>query len=273
MSSPPQKPLMPIMALDASSRWAVFALIFALLLLGWGYMVYMAWAMQNMATVEMWMPPIADTRPWQGYDFLMLSIMWVLMMAAMMLPSTLPMVLVFTQIVKRRTPQAFMLSVFVFICGYLFAWSIYSLLAVVLQWQLHVRDLLTPMMDSRSYLWSGLVLLCAGVYQFTPLKESCLRQCQSPLGFLLTQWREHYRGALIMGAKHGFYCVGCCWALMTILFAVGVMNMFWIVALSLLAVLEKSFLSPQWGSKVVGVLITSWACWWLWLAWHEASFG
>ena len=256
---------MPITMLDNRSRWTVIGIVVALLAVGWVYMIYMAWAMQNMATVEMWMPPVAQMRSWHAYDFLMLSVMWVLMMVAMMLPSTLPTVLLFTQVIKRKNAQYIFLPVLIFVCGYLVAWTVYSLIAVVLQWQLHVRGLLNPMMDSRSYLWSACVLIVAGLYQFTPLKESCLRQCQSPLSFLMTYWKDGYGGGLMMGIKHGFYCVGCCWALMSILFAVGVMNMFWIVILSLFAILEKSLLSPTIGSKVVGVVVTLWGCWWLWL--------
>lgn len=263
----PQNPVsqMPILALDNRSRWTVIALVVALLSVGWIYMLYMAWGMQNMATVEMWMPPLASMRPWQGYDFLMLGVMWVLMMAAMMLPSTLPMVLLFAQVQKRKRTDVFM-PVLVFVSGYLVAWTVYSLVAVLLQWRLHVEDIFNPMMESRSYLWSGVVLLIAGLYQFTSLKEACLRQCRSPLSFLMAHWREGMKGSLSMGTAHGFYCVGCCWALMAILFAVGVMNMVWIVLLALFALFEKTLLPPKLGSYIAGTLITAWAIAWLVLA-------
>ncbi len=253
---------MPLVALDFRSRWIVFSLLFALAGIGWFYLVYMAWAMQNMELVEMWMPPVAGTRVWQATDFLMLFLMWALMMAAMMLPSTLPMVTLFA-VVQRKMKQTIAIPVAIFISAYLVAWTMYSIIVTVLQWQLHERGLLDPMMDSRSYLWSGIVLSVAGLYQWTPFKEACLNQCRSPLSFLIASWRDGYWGTFYMGVRHGFYCVGCCWALMGVLFAVGVMNMLWIIILSIFTLLEKILLPPLVGRITVGLILLVWGIWWL----------
>ena len=259
---PPVSTTIPLSALDSRSCWIIGILLSALAGVGWIYLVYMAWAMQNMDLVEMWMPPYAGIRSWQAGDFFMLFSMWVLMMAAMMLPSTLPMVKLFATVQKKQAERT-ALAVTVFILAYLTAWAVYSLAATMLQWRLHESSLLNQMMDSRNYLWSGMVLIVAGLYQWTPLKEVCLRQCRSPLGFLMANWRSGYRGTFRMGLQHGFYCVGCCWALMSILFAVGVMNMLWIVVLATFALLEKTLLPPTAGRVITGLMLLLWGGVWL----------
>jgi predicted metal-binding membrane protein len=119
------------------------------------------------------------------------------------------------------------------------------------------------MMDSRSYLLSGLVLIVAGIYQWTPAKDACLTTCRSPLGFLMTQWREGNMGALIMGIRHGVYCVGCCWALMLVLFGVGVMNMLWVLLITAFVVVEKILPAPGPVRFVSGLGLVCWGGYWL----------
>ena len=254
----------PFAELDNRSRWSVIALITAIAGAGWLYLIYMEWAMANMHLVDMWMPPQAGARAWSAYDLLMLLLMWVLMMAAMMLPSSLPMALIYASIRKgrlqKKQPTA---PVVLLIAGYVGAWSVYSLAVSVLQWWLHESALLNPMMDSRSYLLSGLILIGAGLYQWTPAKQACLNNCRSPLGFFMTSWRDGYYGTFRMGLHHGLYCTGCCWALMAILFAVGVMNMLWIVVLALFVLLEKTLLPPVAGRIVTGIALIVWGGWWL----------
>ncbi|MGI9228081.1 MAG: DUF2182 domain-containing protein, partial [Gammaproteobacteria bacterium] len=204
------------------------------------YMFYMAWAMENMHLVNMWMPPRGGTRPWTGFDFFMLFLMWFTMMIAMMTPTVVPMVMMFTTVNKsKKQKQQPYAPTSLFLLGYLLAWGLFSFVVSLIQWPLHEFGLLNPMMDSRSYLLSGSILILAGIYQFTPLKDVCLNQCKSPLGFIMTAWKEGYIGALKMGFHHGMFCVGCCWALMLILFAVGVMNMLWVILITIFVLLEK----------------------------------
>ncbi|MBX2880092.1 MAG: DUF2182 domain-containing protein [Granulosicoccus sp.] len=250
-------------------EYAIVAAGLALITLaGWAYMGYMAWAMANMDKVEMWMPPMGAT-PWSTMDLFMLFLMWAIMMVAMMTPSTLPMVNMFATINKNRRKQAQLYTpTFVFIFGYLIAWALFSVLAAVAQWWMHTASLLNPMMNSRSDLVSGIVLIVAGIYQWTPAKDACLEYCRTPVDFLMTEWRDGSGGALYMGIKHGIYCVGCCWALMLVLFAVGVMNMLWVALIAAFVVLEKIFPYP-WGLRLVsGIALVVWGAYLL-----AKSFG
>lgn len=232
-------------------------------LAGWGYMFYMAWAMGNMDRFKMWMPPSVSTI-WSTGDFAMLFVMWSTMMAAMMTPSSLPMVTMFAALNRnRRQRQQTYTPTFIFVIGYLLAWAGFSVLATIAQWPLHTAGLLNPMMNSGSYLLSGLVLVVAGLYQWTPFKDACLKSCRSPLGFLMTEWREGAKGALIMGVRHGVYCVGCCWALMLVLFGVGVMNMLWVALITAFVLAEKVLPAPGPVRFVSGLGLVCWGVYWL----------
>ena len=232
-------------------------------LAAWGYMFYMAWAMANMDKVDMWMPPAAAS-PWTTEDFMMLFAMWATMMVAMMTPSTLPMVSVFATLNRNRRAQGQLHTpTLVFVTGYLLSWTGFSLLATLAQWPLHTSGLLNPMMDSRSYLLSGGVLILAGLYQWTPFKDACLHTCRSPLGFLMTEWRDGTGGALVMGVRHGIYCVGCCWALMLVLFAVGVMNMLWVLMITGFVLIEKLLPAPRLMRLASGFALLCWGAYWL----------
>ncbi|MCG6964991.1 MAG: DUF2182 domain-containing protein [Chromatiaceae bacterium] len=232
-------------------------------LAGWAYMFYMAWAMAHMDQVEMWMPPVASA-PWAAWDYFMLFLMWATMMVAMMTPSTLPMVTMFATLNRnRRHRQQSYTPTFIFVAGYLIVWTGFSVLATIAQWPLHASGLLNPMMDSRSYLLSGLVLIVAGVYQWTPAKDACLTTCRSPLGFLMTEWREGSAGALVMGIRHGIYCVGCCWALMLVLFGVGVMNMLWVLLITAFVLVEKITPAPGPIRIISGLGLAGWGAYWV----------
>ncbi len=227
-------------------------------LISWGYMLYMAWAMAHMDQVNMWMPPMAS-KPWMAWDFFMLFVMWSVMMVAMMTPSTLPMVTMFATLnTNRRNRVQSYTPTFIFVLGYLLAWSGFSVLASIAQWLLHSAGLLTSMMNSRSDLVSGIILIVAGVYQWTPAKDACLRLCRTPLDFLMTEWRDGSKGALVMGVKHGIFCVGCCWALMLILFAVGVMNMLWVALIAAVVLIEKIMPYPGLMRAITGLALVSW---------------
>ena len=123
--------------------------------------------------------------------------------------------------------------------GYVTVWVGFSACAALAQWGLHQRALLSPAMAASSPYLAGAILIAAGAYQLTPWKGACLTHCRSPLGFLMTNWRDGRLGALQMGVRHGAYCLGCCWALMCVLFVVGVMSLLWVAALTGFVLLEK----------------------------------
>jgi predicted metal-binding membrane protein len=206
--------------------------------LAWVYIGYLAWEMGHMdMSMDMAMPHM---QTWGGTDLVLLFVMWVVMMVAMMVPSAAPMILMYTTINRRRREQQQpYVPTAVFLGGYLLVWAGFSILATLAQWGLHSAALLSPMMVSTSPVLGSLVLLAAGIFQWTPLKYTCLAHCRSPLGFLMTDWREGHRGALIMGLRHGMYCVGCCWFLMALLFVAGVMNLLWVAAIAAFVLVEK----------------------------------
>lgn len=146
-----------------------------------------------------------------------------------------------------------------FVAGFLAIWLAWSWLAAGLQWTLQAFFALSPQLMVTRLALAAAFLAVAGVYQFTPLKRACLGRCQSPLGFLLTQWRESAWGAAQMGVRYGISCVGCCWALMAVLFVVGVMNLLWVALLAIFVLLEKTVLRGPWPGRVTGALLIGWA--------------
>ena len=186
-------------------------------------------------------------------SILVLFVMWWVMMVAMMLPSAAPTILLTAALNRRSTSDhpPFGAAAF-FALGYLLAWLFFSLVAAVAQWLLESNGLLSSMMNSKSnYLTAGL-LLAAGVWQFSPIKQVCLRHCRSPVEFITRQRRPGNRGALVMGLHHGTYCLGCCWFLMALLFVGGVMNLYWIAGLALFVLVQKLFAKGVWFGRVVG---------------------
>ncbi len=141
---------------------------------------------------------------------------------------------------------------------YVVVWAGFSVAAVALQYGLEGAALLSPMMEATSIVLAGAILIMAGVYQWTPWKQACLRHCRSPLEFVMTQWREGRRGAFVMGLRHGAYCVGCCWMLMLLLFVGGVMNLAWIAGLAAYVLLEKLAPAGPWVGRVAGLLLIGW---------------
>lgn len=167
-------------------------------------------------------------------------VMWVVMMAGMMLPSAAPTVLLYGAMVRKHAERGTALpAVWVFVSGYLLVWAGFSLAAALLQAALEHAALLTPTMASASKWLNGMLLVAAGVYQLTPLKDLCLSKCRNPVQFFMTHWRPGTAGALRMGITQGAYCVGCCWMLMLLLFAVGVMNLAWVALIAAFVLLEK----------------------------------
>ena len=228
-------------------------------LLGWAYLFYQGWAMRHMDLVAMAMP---STGAWGPMDLLLVFAMWAVMMVAMMVPSATPMLLAFAAITRSRRAQGRgFVPLWVFLAGYLVLWTAFSLAATLAQWGLHSLALISPMMVGTSPLLGSLLLIAAGVYQWTPLKQACLRHCRSPLQFLLICWQDGTAGAFLMGLRHGAYCLGCCWLLMAVLFAVGVMNLAWIAALSVFVLVEKIIPRGFWVAKAAGLVLMGWGGW------------
>ena len=199
---------------------------------------------------------------WGALDFFLTFFMWTVMMASMMVPSAGPTVLIFAAINRRRRQQQNpYVSTGVFLLGYLVAWIWYSALATLLQWGLISAALLSSKMASTSSIFGGTLLLVAGIFQFTPLKHACLSRCRSPLGFILTEWREGTRGAFIMGLVNGNYCVICCWALMSLMFVAGVMNLFWMGIIAVFVLAEKVAPKGEWIARISGTLLIVWGLW------------
>lgn len=235
-----------------------------LALLAWGYMAFEARAMYHTgvcccAGMKMSGP---DTTPWSAATLAPLFLMWAEMMVAMMIPSAAPMILTFALVQrKRREQERPFVSTGIFLLGYLVVWTGFSAVAALAQWVLHARALLSPLMVSTSPRLGGALLLAAGIFQWTPLKNACLTHCRSPLGFLLTDWREGGWGAFGMGLKHGAFCTGCCWFLMALLFVAGVMNLWWIAVIAGLVLLEKVMPRGLLIGKVAGALLAAWGVW------------
>ena len=186
---------------------------------------------------------------WSPANIGAVSLMWVVMMAVMMLPTSMPMILTFNDLNRLNGARARTLP---FVAAYVGVWSAFGLFGVGLQWGLQVFDLTSHMIASTSAWFTSALLLIAGLFQFSRIKTACLRRCRTPMGFLLTEWRQGSAGAWVMGLRHGGYCLGCCWALMILLFVGGAMNLLWIAALMGIVIIEK--LLP-WGSEVIARLL------------------
>jgi predicted metal-binding membrane protein len=197
--------------------------------------------------------------PWTFGFALLIFVMWWLMMVATMLPSAAPMILLFAALTRKQdSARAPFTGTGLFGFGYLVVWAGFSAIAVVLQWQLGRLAMLSPMMVTTSVTFGAVLLIAAGVWQFTPLKHACLRHCRAPAEFLTLHWRAGQSGALQMGMRHGVYCLGCCWMLMLLLFYGGIMNIIWIAGLATFILVEK--LAPRgiWVSNVIGVALIGW---------------
>lgn len=189
-------------------------------------------------------------------------VMWATMMVAMMLPSALPALLVFHAAQKRSLqPSVLLWRSAIFACGYLVVWTGWSLVAALAQGLIQSRALLAMDLAAATPLLGAPILLVAGLYQFTPWKRSCLEHCRSPQDFLVLNWRNGGWGALVLGTRHGLFCAGCCWALMLVLFVVGIMNVAWVALLAGVVLVEKAVARGPWPSRVVGGLLVAWAGW------------
>jgi predicted metal-binding membrane protein len=238
-------------------RILVLGGIALVLIITWAYLVHLSDQMSASADHDDAMAAMgmAMDHAWGSADALAMFAMWVVMMVAMMAGAAAPVLLLFAAALRSRGAPGVPFTVLLFGFGYLTVWVVFSAAATAVQWLLHDAALLSPSMAASSSRIGGAILVAAGAYQVTPWKGACLAHCRSPLGFLMTHWRDGRAGALSMGVQHGAYCLGCCWALMGILFAVGVMNLAWVAVLTILIFLEKLGEAGMRTAQVAGVLL------------------
>jgi len=235
----------------------VFFCLVVVILISWAYMLDMGWQMSGTET-ELTLACLMD---WDPTDIAHMFVMWTIMMVAMMFPAATPMILMFTTVNKRQgETQGPLVPTGLFVLGYFLVWTGYSALAAMAQWGLHVAIVLTHDLVITSPLLGGVLLVAAGVFQWTRFRDACMSKCRSPLGFLMAEWREGRSGALIMGLKHGLNCVGCCWLLMLLSFVLGIMNMVWMAALTAFMLLEK-VTDNKWLSRMAGLTLVAWGLW------------
>ncbi len=240
-----------------TDRAVAIALVAAVALLAWAYTVHQARLMDAMEA-EMWRTmnmSMNDMKPsWTPLDALLVFAMWAAMMAAMMVPGTAPMIAAFAAINRRRRARgAPHVPTAIFLAGYLLVWAAFSILATAAQWALQAAGLLTTMGEAASHALAAALFLAAGLYQFSALKQRCLALCRSPDGFILSEWRDGAPGAAVMGVRHGLFCLGCCAALMTLLFAVAVMDLRWVAALTALVTAEKMLPGARFWRIAIGI--------------------
>ena len=255
-------------------RAIVIAALAVITTLAWADVVWLAddMAMGGMDMTGFRMIPAGQglmmpaSAPWQPIEFAYVFAMWAVMMIGMMTPSVAPMILIYARVGRQAVVSGhpFAASGW-FASGYLIAWSGFSLAASSAQWVLERAALLTPMMESANAVLGAIVLIAAGIYQWSPIKEACLSYCQAPLTFIMRHggFRPDASAALTLGLRHGLYCIGCCWALMLLLFVGGVMNVLWITALAGLVLLEKASPFGKLISRIAGGVFVAGGIWFL----------
>ena len=235
-------------------------------------LIALAWAYT--AHVGLRAPPVShamatpSVMPWTAADFGYMLVMWAVMMVAMMLPSATPMIFLYARVrEKRRGADRPYAPTAAFVGGYLLTWTGFSLLATMANWELHTGGVLSSMMGRVAPATGGALLIVAGLFQWTPLKHACLKHCRSPIGFFVQNWRDGLVGATMMGLHHGAYCLGCCWLLMVLLFALGVMNLPWVAVLTTVVLAEKVLPRGEVLSRVLGALLVLWGVWLVVISW------
>jgi predicted metal-binding membrane protein len=245
-----------------------------LVVLAWAYVLWLVadMAMGGMDMTGFRMVPagigmmIPASAPWTAVEFAFVFVMWAVMMVGMMAPSAAPMILIYARVGRQAKASGKPLAATGwFAAGYFLAWIGFSLVAALVQWGVERAALLNSQMASASNVLGAIVLIAAGVYQWTPLKDACLIQCQAPLQFLIRHggFRGDLQGCVSLVFRHGLYCVGCCWVLMALLFVGGVMNVLWIALLALLVLFEKLTPFGRWVARAVGVACVVSGAWML----------
>lgn len=224
--------------------------------LAWLYLWFAAASMGSMPMASGSMGSAMVATAWSANALLMTFLMWSIMMVGMMLPSAAPAILLYGSLVRKNRERGSVLApVWVFTAGYLAAWTAFSLVATLVQAALAEAALLSPMMVSTRGWLSGGLLIAAGIYQWLPVKDACLKKCREPLQFLMMRWRSGASGAFAMGMEHGAFCVGCCWVLMLLLFAAGVMNLLWVALIAGFVLLEKLLPGGRFTSRLAGLAL------------------
>jgi predicted metal-binding membrane protein len=234
-------------------RAIVLAALVAVALLAWASLA----ALPVRAGMEgMAMEP--ELGPWAPADAVLMFAMWAAMMTGMMTPSVAPMILLYARVARHAAQRARPFApTGWFASGYLLAWCVFAAIATALQWLLERAATMSPAMALADRPLAGALLVAAGLYQWTPLKEACLGHCRSPLQFVQAHggFRPQRAASLLLGLRHGLYCIGCCWALMLLLFVGGVMNLLWIATLAAVVLAEKLLPAGRLVARVTGVAL------------------
>ncbi len=240
---------------SAEQRWHTIVTSVCAIVAGaaWLYLLIGPMPGMSMSVVTSGTPmQMAASTEWGATEALLLVVMWSVMMLAMMLPSATGIFSLLSRVGGEKNRGSTTLW---FAAGYFSVWSAFSVIASGLQLVLHNVSETSTTIPSGNALVGGAVLIVAGLYQFHPLKQSCLARCRSPLDFLMTSWRDGHAGAVRMGLSYGLVCTGCCWALMLVLFVLGIMNLLVVAALSAVIVLEKMSQSGRQLSRVTGAAL------------------
>ncbi len=257
-------------ALLKQERWIVAVGLLAIIALAWWWLLQGAGTGMNVMNMTTWQfPPPARpsvVQSWSPQYTVVMLLMWWIMMIAMMTPSAAPMILLYSRAHRyecdRGKIEASVAPAFSFLGGYLAIWLAFSALATGLQWALEKAGLIHAMlMWSLEPIFAAILLLAAGLYQLSSLKEVCLHHCRSPARFLAENYQPGAAGAFRMGTKHGLFCLGCCWFLMALLFAGGVMNLVWIAGLTILVLIEKVAPLGHTIARLSGLLMIAWGAW------------
>jgi len=244
-----------VRTLPLRDRFIILSALATITLLCWVYLIDMAIDMDKMMAAGHMML----LQEWTIAYFSAMFLMWVIMMTGMMAPTAIPMALVYAAVVRKAETQGSTLApTSTFVAGYIVAWGFFSLAATLAQWGLDEAALLSPMMISNSPIFGSALLIGAGLYQLTPMKDACLRHCRAPAHFISQSWRPGSWGAFRMGVEHGIYCIGCCWILMGLLFLGGVMSLLWIAGITLFVLLEKVVPLGKAGGMFAGVGMIIW---------------
>jgi predicted metal-binding membrane protein len=265
--------LLPIQtAVLRRDRIVIFLVLTFLTALAWSYLLWLSadMGMGGMDMIGLRMIPsgmglmVPADMAWQPVEFVLVFVMWAVMMVSMMTPSAAPMFLMYGRIGRQTELQGTPLTATVwFAAGYFLVWVGFALLATLVQWVFERSDLLNFAMASKGNGIAGLIFVVAGLYSWTRLNELCLVQCQKPFEFVMRHggYRRDAPGCVMLGLRHGAYCVGCCWTLMALLLVGGVMNILWIVLLALLALLERVTSVGRLITRLAGIVLVGAGAW------------
>lgn len=255
IAAPPDRPSL-LAGLLLRDRITILTALIGVSVLAWTYMWLLARQMTDAPGMDAMagMAMSAGPQPWSALHFATMLAMWWVMMVGMMLPSAAPTLLTFAAVNRRRRTRGRpFVSTAVFAAGYLAVWGAFSLLATLAQWGLEQARMMSPMMEMTNPIVGGSLLVAAGLFQLTPLKNACLDKCRSPLAFVLNHWRDGRAGAFAMGLGNGTFCLGCCWLLMALMFVGGIMNILWMAALTVVVFIEKLFPFGHWIGRAGGL--------------------